>query len=495
MKKRSIILFGMIISMAAMTAHAEILYDGAQTGGVTTDDQYVIDYDTSSIGNVVLQFGASTNYLRFNTVSGNFEISSNLDLGSKQLINARIQNVALVGDVPTCSAASDRGKAIFTGGAIINLVSTQVLAINTQYICNNTNAANAVWVNVSNGDATTLNGLSSTDFLRSNASTTYTGPGNTLTFAAGTNVVFTTTSVALPGTTANSFVVNNDAANGDSSTLTFGDGTGTMIFNDTTGIFTLNNSLTVTGTTTTSNLTVGALGTVNLNNNQVQNLRLENLAVLPGSPAVGRIIQLTANDTTAPGCSVAVPCTPATYSWDGTKWNRTSIDGTSSTLTFSPEYANSTTRPDGLDNIGVMSSDFDATANNNFYRWTTNITSLQDLDVVADVRLPDDFKSFAAANPVQFDIRSSDINAARAKIDLTGSDTVGAALVFSPVATNIIPAVINTWTPRSYGITGGTFTAGSKVRLTFKLSAMKTGGISSTMDLGSLRLNYIRKSP
>ena len=266
-----------VCSLATTVAQAEILYDGANTSGVTTDDQYVIDYDDTSVTNISLSFGsAGTRYLRFDTVNSKFQISNNLDLQSNQLINARVQNVAVLVDVPTCAAAGDRGKKIFVGGSSIASVNgAQTLAANTEYTCNNTNAAATRWISTtSSTDADTLDTLDSTQFLRSDTTDNYTA--GTLTFDAGTTVTFTgTTTVNLPNTTANTFTVNNDAANGDTSTLSFGDGTGQLIWNDTTSTFSTgaSNSLTVNGTATANSLVVNASGSVNLNNNQVQNLR------------------------------------------------------------------------------------------------------------------------------------------------------------------------------------------------------------------------------
>lgn len=489
-----------VFGIATSVANAEILYDGANTSGVTTDDQYVIDYDDTSTGNISLNFGsAGTRYLRFDTVNGRFQISNNLDLQSNQLINARIQNVAVLGDVPSCAVAGDRGKQIYTGAATIPGVNgAQTLSANSQYVCNDTNLVANRWVAAGNGgDAGTLDGLDSTEFLRSNANTSYTGIGNTLTFANGTNVVFNTNSVALPGTTANTFTVNNDAANGDSSVLTFGDGTGTFTFNDTTGVFTANNSLTVNGTATANSLVVNSGGSVNLNNNQVQNLREENVAVLPAAPLAGRRVFLTANDTTAPGCSVSVPCTANdSYFFNGTKWVKGSADGSSATLEFSPEYADGVIRPDGSANVGTMIAETDTTNNRNFYRWNSNnLVGLQDIDVVVDTRLPADFGGFAATNALQYDIRTTDTVAANQKLDLSGKDTAGAAMTISGTVANIAGTVANTWQTNSHNITGGAYVAGSRVQLTFHISAFRPLGVQKNFDLGNFRLNYIRKSP
>lgn len=491
----------MMVSLLAFagTVNAEILYDGADTSGVTTDDQYIIDYDDTSTGNITLSFGsAGTRYLRFDTVNSRFQISNDLDLQSNQLINARIQNVAVLADVPSCSAAGDRGKKIYVGGANISSVNgAQTLIANREYICNDTNPAATRWVASIGGDADTLDGLDSTQFLRSDTSDNYTS--GTLQFDAGTTVTFTpTTTVNMPNTASDTFNINSDAANGDSSVLSFGDDSGTLTYNDTTGVFTFNDDLTVTGTATANSLVVNSGGLVNLNDNEVQNLVLDNVATLAtvATPTTGEKAYLTTADTTTVGsCSVSVPCPPGEYVYDGTKWVASSINGTTATLEFSPEYKDGVVRPDGATNVGTMSANYDSTNFRNFYRWTTNNAALQDIDVVVDVRLPNDFGGFAATNALQYDIRASDTVAANANLDISGIDTANVASTISGTVTNIAVSAANTWQTNSHNITGGTYTAGSRIQLTFQLAALRTGGVSRTFDLGNLRLNYLRKSP
>jgi hypothetical protein len=489
-KLLKVLLPTLILTMGVVSAaQAAILYDGADIPGVTTSDQYIIDYDNTSATNIGLSFGsAGTNYFRFDTVNSKFQISNNLDMQSFQLLNARVQNVSVLADVPSCSAAGDRGKQIYTGSAsIANVNGAQTLLANMEYICNDLNPAATRWVaSGAGGDATTLDNLDSTQFLRSDATDNYTA--GTLTFDAGTTVTFTpTTTVNLPNTTANTFTVNNDAANGDSSTLSFGDGSGTIVWNDTTGNFTLNNSTTVSGTLTSNSLAVNSGGTVDLNLNQVQDLRLENVATLPvcNAASTGRHLYLTTLDGTNP---------PGDYICDGTTWYKSSISGTNNSLRFTAVFADSVNRPDGTNNIGTLTSAYDAANNRNYYRWSSNAGSLQDLDVVVDVRLPEDFGSWQATNPIQLDLRTTDTNTANNKIDLSGLDTSGTALTLTG-ATNLVSSAGNTWTPKNVSITGGTFTAGSRMQLTFKLHGLKTGGTNYETDLNSLRLNYVRKSP
>ncbi len=69
---------------------ATILYDGDQTGGVTVDDSFTIDFDQTSVDRE-LRFGDSTIYFKWN--GSQFQVSNDLDLQSNQLKTARVENV------------------------------------------------------------------------------------------------------------------------------------------------------------------------------------------------------------------------------------------------------------------------------------------------------------------------------------------------------------------------------------------------------------------
>lgn len=193
MKKKNnlvLLLSGVVFGALSFTslAQAAIIYDGAETSGVTTDDQYIIDYDDTSTTNISLEFGSTgTTYLRFNTVDNKFEYSHNIDLQSNQLLNARVQNVSGLPDVPACNGAADAGKLIFVTNTFVNLIPAQTLTADNYYICN---SAGSLWLNIPTN-------FSSGDYLRSNANTTYIGNGlgdNTISFGDAThnvNVDFT----------------------------------------------------------------------------------------------------------------------------------------------------------------------------------------------------------------------------------------------------------------------------------------------------------------
>lgn len=66
-------------------------------------------------------------------------------------------------------------------------------------------------------------------------------------------------------------------------------------------------------------------GNVDMGNNQISTFRVENVASMPGGAGgltasdKGRIVELTAIDSTAPGCT-GPSCSPGTFDWNGTIW-------------------------------------------------------------------------------------------------------------------------------------------------------------------------------
>ncbi len=99
---------------------------------------------------------------------------------------------------------------------------------------------------------------------------------------------------------------------------------------------TLNKTLTYNTTSTRFEFNAG----VDLGNNQLSTALVENVAAMPGgaggapggASAKGRIVQLTATDSTAPGCT-GPSCSAGTYSWDGSTWHPLQGTVTASTAT------------------------------------------------------------------------------------------------------------------------------------------------------------------
>jgi hypothetical protein len=91
-------------------------------------------------------------------------------------------------------------------------------------------------------------------------------------------------------------------------------------------------------------------------------------------------------------------------------------------------------------------------------------------------------------------MRTTSTNTADNQLDVSGIDTAGTAMTLTG-ATDLVSSANNTRTSKNISITGGTFTAGSRMQLVFKFHAIKAGATNYMTDLNTLRLNYIRKNP
>jgi hypothetical protein len=159
------------------------------------------------------------------------------------------------------------------------------------------------------------------------------------------------------------------------------------------------------------------------------------------------------------------------------------------TLAYEPEYKDMVIQGDGTNNEGkleILFADTDGVpGNNNFnqYRWSTTQATLQDMDLILRIKLPEGFTGFQAT-PIQFIYRTEDGNAANNVVDLSLEDTTG-----TPVALTGASSLVSASFATANITFGGapTFTAGQTVTLKIKLSALAGGGAY----VGKLSLNYI----
>lgn len=157
---------------------------------------------------------------------------------------------------------------------------------------------------------------------------------------------------------------------------------------------------------------------------------------------------------------------------------------------FAPEYPNTTLHGDGTSNRGKMEVffiDTDGAAapdNFNYYRWTTRQTSIQDMDLVARFRLPDDFSSFQAI-PLVLRYRTSDNNLANNRLDISVEDSTGTVVPGMLGNTALVSGGAFTTTNITFG--GGTFTAGQEITLIIKMSTLDT----TFADLSDVTFNMI----
>ncbi len=182
----------MVWSMTVPQSQAVIIFQNDAVFQMESDNLQIDSDATTTSGIIYTQFGAdSVNYGRINwdITDDRFEFTDNVQFtGSVDMSSAtqvRLREIATL---------TNPGTPCNNMGEVIVETSTQRL-----YIC--TNATTDTWANASSGgDATTLDGLDSTQFLRSDASDSYTS--GTLTFNSGTTLDLSAATLLAPRGTA-----------------------------------------------------------------------------------------------------------------------------------------------------------------------------------------------------------------------------------------------------------------------------------------------------
>lgn len=143
-------------------------------------------------------------------------------------------------------------------------------------------------------------------------------------------------------------------------------------------------------------------------------------------------------------------------------------------LVFTAEYQNYSLEPDGSANRGKMETAFvddGGSAKRNYYEWTTQQGTLNDMDIALSFRLPNDFDSFTGS-PLEVTYQTSDGVTTTNRVDVELYDTTGTAVSL----TGGSALASGSWTTANITFGGSpTFTAGSTVTLKLKLSATSAG--------------------
>lgn len=261
-------------------------------------------------------------------------------------------------------------------------------------ICTATGIAGAAtWVAASAGDADTLDGLDSLQFLRSDTSDNYTS--GTLTFDIGTTLI-----------TNGTLTVNGVA--------TIGDGGDSITINSSTwdisaaGAASGFTTITASGDITTSAGDV-VIGTIGLNDTGAgvsgatligfDNTNTANLSSTTVQAAIDETFTDLASTATGDGAAlVGIEDTGAFFTGTDVEAalqeigaeigsNAPNVD----TMVFEPEYPNSALFGDGTSNNGKMELLYDSANREQHYRWTTKKNAAHDYDIRFRYTLPDDF--------------------------------------------------------------------------------------------------------
>lgn len=317
------------------------------------------------------------------------------------------------------------------------------------------------------------------------------------------------------GTNASTFTIDADSADGD-ATLSFGNRIlpATLTFSETHNRFEFSASvriegdLTVTGTINGFSVdalaAAGALsvsaedglsisvaaGAYSLNGNPAQYSGTSGVAVPDnaitavyldtdglqvsedGFPASGHIP--LAQVRTVGGSIVSVLDVRALLSDDRE---------TQQQLTLHSPFEGSSTKGDGSNNVGMLYVDFDATAQRNFYLWTSTQSTLQDYEINIPVTLPPTFLRWRDG-PLVIRYRSSTALASDNSLDVSMTDTAGQAVTLGGTPTSLASTA---WAQSSLSFGGTpTWTPGGTMMIKLKVSARD----HNEMHVGPLELHF-----
>jgi hypothetical protein len=153
-----------------------------------------------------------------------------------------------------------------------------------------------------------------------------------------------------------------------------------------------------------------------------------------------------------------------------------------------PQYPNAAFQGDASSNVGQLYVTHDNISQNNYYLWTSTITSLQDYDVIVRVTVPPDFKEWPD-NPINVSYRSTSSDAADNKMDITVFDTNGSPVTLSGSTTDLVNT---SWTETNIEFTGTpTWTANQEYLIRFKMYAQG----NYQMHLGALKIKHTELLP
>lgn len=460
----------------------------AEASVIFTTEEGVINTSTLQLGedtvdtDITIEFGEALGAsLVFDSVADNFEFDKDVDFQDNEIENIIIHS-------GTAFPTAVEGKLFYRTD--LNLLHVNI------------DGTVPGWQAIATGaNADTLDGLDSTQFLRSDTSDNFTAGtltfdnGTTLELAAGSTLDADDATVNLDEITNNSLTLDSDDTGGNVD-LIFGTAAAARL-RHTGAQFEFNDDVDITGTITASGDATfnggvnlgdangdvininGQLGTdLDFNQQLAVELVLDQGGAFPVVPAPieGQKFWRTDLDQE--------------FVFDGTNWiPTTNPNGLDRTLEFAAEYEDATLFGDGVDNKGTMSADHDATNDRNFYRWETRQTTIQDYDIVLQVRVPDDFADWDATAPITIQhLTDTGATVTEAQVDVTVSDTTGAAE--GALAGNLNLNTGGAWTNATITGLAGTYTPGDFFLINIKLHSRRNAGTDFGAQVGEIILNY-----
>lgn len=402
---------------------------------VNTEAFFQIDSGDGS-SNIEMQFGNTTNYLRFLTTNL-FEFSHGIIVNGNTKVRGNLSGSTLRVD----------GNADVWGtlGASGSIKTRQNLTINSDSDTNN--AVLTFGNQTADQTVTYSNSLQRFEFSKA-------------TWVNGNLAASGSLSVQNNITTRADLTINadNDTNN---AVLTFGNQTAAqnITYNNAQQLFTFSKGIRVAGNMSGQTLTVdGALTlrgqTYNFPTAQVANGFLK-------TDGAGNL------------------------SWT----TSLASAGSGGIVSLQPEYPGAVYFASGSTAVGSLAYIYDSTNKENAYRWNSTKTALQDYWMSVRVKVPKNFSAWDPT-PIKFRYKTLTTSAADNFITVRLLDTTGANVSLTG-ASSLTSSVANTWTTANITLTGGTFTAGDYVTVLVKVAAKSTG----TANPGYIDLQWKTTTP
>jgi len=178
---------------------------------------------------------------------------------------------------------------------------------------------------------------------------------------------------------------------------------------------------------------------------------------------------------------------------DGTQNTFSNIDFSSlntrlKSLIIVPEFDQFFVTEDGSSNIGSLRQGYDNLNQQPYYIFSSAENILQDLDIILNIEIPDDFVSWDII-PIQIKLLSSSTNINDNQIDIILKDTNNNVVAIVG-ASDLVGSVNNIWEQKNLTFSGASiFTPGEIITMEFKMQT-KT---PDTISVGEVRLNYYGK--
>ncbi len=284
------------------------------------------------------------------------------------------------------------------------------------------------------------------------------------------------------GTNENNFILDYDNNELSQIVLKFGNALNKMLYYDIIGqYFVFNDSLVieedldvkgdmVIGDDTTQ-LAVNSrlVSPLNFNQNQALSLVLESGTEFPLTPVAGQKFFRT---------DLAME-----YVYNGTQWITYSTSQSYISDTLIPEYNGYVLEPDGTNNYGNMSLEFDETIQTNYFKWYSTKPFLNDYTLIIKYKLPLNFGSWRSTLAT-IEYKTNTDSHLDNKIDIEAYDTNGNIIVLNN-ASNLASSTWNTIGLTASG-TSYTFTPGEYIVLKITTYSLNDNDVK----LGDITFNY-----